>query len=194
MLCIGDEQTLGIHINAFYRNLNTVLVRSHLSDISNNFLSHFESKLQVYDILKRRKSFNTLRSASNIYCSQKNQRWSCDISTSSRCHIVKTQTSRHVTSLPRIRFLDVTQRSPKSRTYTFVVLNNVSHFSRSGRAHSRLPMEKLKSLLQTTRKVRVVVWKGIRKNTPLSSKIHCYVKSTNGLDVNKYRSNCKAWF
>ena len=72
MLCIGDEQNLGIHINAFYRNLKTVLARSHLSDISNNFLPHFESKLQVYDILKRRKSFNTLRSASNMYCSQKN--------------------------------------------------------------------------------------------------------------------------
>ena len=42
-------------------------------------------------------------------------------------------------------------------------------------------MKKLKSLLQKTRKVRVFVWKGIRKNTPLSSKIHCYVKNSLGL-------------
>ena len=47
----------------------------------------------------------------------------------------------------------------------------VSHFSRRDRARSRLPMKKLKSLLQKTRKVRVFVWKSIRKNTPLSSKI-----------------------
>ena len=39
-------------------------------------------------------------------------------------------------------------------------------------------MKKLKSLLQKTRKVRVFVWKGIRKNTPLSSKIHYYVKNS----------------
>ena len=41
-----------------------------------------------------------LRSASNIYCSRKNQKWSCDISNSFRCHYVKTQTSRQVTNLP----------------------------------------------------------------------------------------------
>ena len=42
-------------------------------------------------------------------------------------------------------------------------------------------MKKIKSLLQKTRKVRVFVWKGIRKNTPLSSEIHCYVKNRKGL-------------
>ena len=47
--------------------------------------------------------------------------------------------------------------------YNFVGLNTVSHFSRRSRAPSRLPMKKLKSLLQKTRKVRVFVWKGIRK-------------------------------
>ena len=58
-----------------------------------------------------------------------------------------------------------------NRTYNSVGLKKVSHFSRRDRARSRLPMKKLKSLLQKTRKVRVFVWKSIRKNTPLSSKI-----------------------
>ena len=78
-----------------------------------------------------------------------------------------------------------------NRTYNRVGLNKVSHFSRSGRAPSTLPMKKLKSLLKKTRKVRLFVWKGILKNTPLSSKIHCYVKNRNGLYLNRYRSNCK---
>ena len=56
-------------------------------------------------------------------------------------------------------------------------------------APSRLPMNKLKSLLQKTRKVTL---KSIRKNTPLSSEIHCYVKSTKGLHLNRYRSNCNS--
>ena len=44
-----------------------------------------------------------------------------------------------------------------NRTYNSVGLNiKVSHFSRRGRAPSRLPMKKLKSLLQKTRKVRVL--------------------------------------
>ena len=42
---------------------------------------------------------------------------------------------------------------------------------------------------ENTRKVRVFVWKGIRENTALSSKIHCYVNNANGLDLNRYRSN-----
>ena len=50
-------------------------------------------------------------------------------------------------------------------------------------APSRLPMNKLKSLLQKTRKVTLFVWKSIRKNTPLSSEIYCYVKSTKGLHL-----------
>ena len=56
-------------------------------------------------------------------------------------------------------------------------------------APSRLPMNKLKSLLQKTRKVTLFEWKSIRKNTPLSSEIHCYVKSRKGLHLNRYRSN-----
>ena len=43
-----------------------------------------------------------------------------------------------------------------NRTYNPVGLNKVSHFSRRGRARSRLPMKK-------TRKVRLFVWKGILK-------------------------------
>ena len=50
-------------------------------------------------------------------------------------------------------------------------------------------MKKLKSLLKKTQKVRLFVWKGILKNAPLSSKIHCYVKNRNGLFLNRYRSN-----
>ena len=77
-----------------------------------------------------------------------------------------------------------------NRTYNSVGLNiKVSQFSRRGRAPSRLPMKKLKSLLQKTQKVRVFVWKGIRKNTTLSSKIHCYVINTTASDLNRYRSN-----
>ena len=60
-----------------------------------------------------------------------------------------------------------------NRPYNPVGLNRVSHFSRRGRAPSRLPMKKLKSLLKKTRQVRLFVWKGILKITPLSSKIHC---------------------
>ena len=79
-----------------------------------------------------------------------------------------------------------------NRTYNFVGLNKVSHFFRRGRAPSRLPMNKLKSLLQKTGKVRNPLWKCIRKNTLSSSKVHCYVKNTNGLDLNRYRSNCNS--
>ena len=50
------------------------------------------------------------------------------------------------------------------RTYNSVGLNRVSHFSRHGRSPSRLPMKKLKSLLQKTQKVRIFVLKGIRNN------------------------------
>ena len=71
------------------------------------------------------------------------------------------------------------------RMFMKSAVNKVSQFSRCGRANSRLPMKKIKSLLQKTRKVRVFVWKGIRKNTPLSSKFHCYVKNTSGLDLNR---------
>ena len=54
-----------------------------------------------------------------------------------------------------------------NRTYNPVGLNKVSHFSRRGRANSRLTMKKLKSLLKKTRKVTLFVWNGIPKNTPL---------------------------
>ena len=79
-----------------------------------------------------------------------------------------------------------------NRTYNPVGLNKVSHFSRRGRAPSRLPTKKLKSLLKKTRILRLFVWKGIVKNAPLPSKIHCYVKNRNGLYLNRYRSNCKS--
>ena len=79
-----------------------------------------------------------------------------------------------------------------NRTYNPVGLNKVSHFSRRGRALSRLPMKKLKSLFKKTRKVRLFAWKGILKNTPLSYKIQCYVENRNGLYLNRYKSNCKS--
>ena len=78
------------------------------------------------------------------------------------------------------------------RTYSCVGLIKVSPFAQCARANNRLPMKKIKSLLQKTRKVRVFVWKGIRKNTPLSSEIHCYVKNRKGLHLNRYRSNCNS--
>ena len=53
-------------------------------------------------------------------------------------------------------------------------------------------MKKLKSLLKKTLIARLFVWKGIKTNTPLSSKIHCCVKNRNGLYLNRYRSNCKS--
>ena len=77
-----------------------------------------------------------------------------------------------------------------NRTYNSIGLNQVSHFSQRSHAPSRLPMNKLKSLLQKTRKVTLFVWKNIRKNTPLSSEIHCYVKNRKGLHLNSCRSNC----
>ena len=55
-------------------------------------------------------------------------------------------------------------------------------------ALSSLPMNKLKSLLQKTRKVTLFVWKSIRKNTPLSSEIHCYVRNRKGLHLNRLLS------
>ena len=77
-----------------------------------------------------------------------------------------------------------------NRTYNSVGLKKVSHFSRRDCAPSKITIKKLKSLLQKTRKVRLFVWKGIRKNTTLSSEIHCYVKNGKGLHLNRYRSNC----
>ena len=40
---------------------------------------------------------------------------------------------------------------------------------RRGHAPSRLPVKKLRRLLQKKREVRAFVWKGIRQNTPVSS-------------------------
>ena len=77
-----------------------------------------------------------------------------------------------------------------NKTYNPVGSFKVNHFSRRDPAPSRLPMKKLKSWLKKTRTVKLFVWKGILKNTPLSSKIHCYFKNRNGLYLNRYRSNC----
>ena len=59
---------------------------------------------------------------------------------------------------------------------------------RRGRAPSRIPVKKLKRLSQKARKIRVFVWKCIRKNTPLSSKIHGYLGCASGY-LNRYSSN-----
>ena len=80
-----------------------------------------------------------------------------------------------------------------NRTYNPVGLNKVSHFSRRGRAPSRLPMKKLKYLLKKKRKVRLFVRKRILKNTPLSSKFIVTLKiNKNCLYLNQYRSNGKS--
>ena len=68
---------------------------------------------------------------------------------------------------------------------TWNVVNDLTGYRH---APSRLPMNKLKSLFQKTRKVTLFVGKSIRKNTPLSSEIHWYVKNRKGLHLNRYRS------
>ena len=98
-------------------------------------------------------------------------------------------------SVEEIKEVELRSRRGKfiyNRAYNPVGLIKVSHFFGRGRAPSRLPMKKLKSWLEKTRKQRLFIWKGILKNTPLSSKIHCYVKNRNGLYLNRYRSNCKS--
>ena len=70
--------------------------------------------------------------------------------------------------------------------------NDVNEMTVYRHAPSRLPMNKLKSLLQKTRKVTLFVGKSIQKNTPLWSEIHCYVKNREGLHLNRYRSNCNS--
>ena len=79
-----------------------------------------------------------------------------------------------------------------NRTYNSIGLNQVSHFSQRSHVPRRLLMNKLKSLLQKTRKVTLFVWKSIWKNTPLSSEIHCYVKNRKVYILNRYRSNCNS--
>ena len=77
-----------------------------------------------------------------------------------------------------------------NRTYSPVGLNKVSHFSRRGRARSRLPMKKLKSLLKKTRKARLFVWKGILKIHHCHLKfIATLLKNRNCLYLHRYRSN-----
>ena len=79
-----------------------------------------------------------------------------------------------------------------NRTYNSTGFNQASHFSQRSHAPSRLLMNKLKSLLQKTGKVTLFVWKSIRKNTSLSSEIHCYVKNRKDLHLNRCRSNCNS--
>ena len=79
-----------------------------------------------------------------------------------------------------------------NRTYSSTGLNQVSHFSQRSHAPSRLPTNKLKSLLQKTGKVTLSASKSIRKNTSLSSEIHFYVKNRKDLHLNRYRSNCNS--
>ena len=110
-----------------------------------------------------------------------------------RCQQLKPQRTESYENcvVEEIKEVELRSRRGKfiyKRNYSSVDLNKVSYFSRRCRAPSRLPVKKLKSLLQKTRKVRVFVWKGIRKNTPLSSKIHCYVNNRNCLDLKRYRS------
>ena len=81
---------------------------------------------------------------------------------------------------------EVEFRSP--RAWEIYLLQNlpfwfkkVSQFSRCGRANNRLPMKKIKPLLQKTRKVRVFAWKVFGK------KNHCRLKF---IDIKRYSSNC----
>ena len=55
-------------------------------------------------------------------------------------------------------------------------LSKVSQFSRCGRANSRLPMKKITSLLQKTRKVRVFVWRATQKLVRKRGKVYLWPK------------------
>ena len=79
-----------------------------------------------------------------------------------------------------------------NRTYNSAGLNKVSHSSRRGRGPSRLTDEEIKIFVKEKTGSETFVWKGYLKNTPLSSKIHCYGKNRNGLYLHRYRSNCKS--
>ena len=62
-----------------------------------------------------------------------------------------------------------------------------------GHAPSRLPVKKLRRLLHKERDVREFVWKGIRKNTTLSSKIYCYEKCANSR-LKRYKGKNVSFF
>ena len=53
------------------------------------------------------------------------------------------------------------------------------HLQRRGHVPSRLPVKKLRRLLHKKREGRAFLWKGIWQNTPVSSKIYCYIKYAN---------------
>ena len=70
-----------------------------------------------------------------------------------------------------IKEVELRSRSGKliyNKTYSSTGLNQVSHFSQRSHAPSRVPKNKLKSLLQKTRTVTLFVWKSIRKNCHLN--------------------------
>ena len=63
--------------------------------------------------------------------------------------------------MEEMKEVELTSRREKfiyNTTYNPVDLNKVSHFSRRGRAPSRLPMKKMKSLLKKTREMRLFVF------------------------------------
>ena len=68
----------------------------------------------------------------------------------------------------------------RSRYEMFVYTSNKNLFesrkSRREREPSRIPVKKLKRLSKKKRKLKAFVFYKIRKNTPMSSKIHRYVK------------------
>ena len=79
------------------------------------------------------------------------------------------------------------------RTYNSVGLNKVSHFSRRDRAPSILPIKKLKSLLQKTRKVRLFLYgRAFGKIHYCRLKFIVTLKIEKGLHLNRYRSNCNS--
>ena len=94
--------------------------------------------------------------------------------------------------LEEIKEVELKSRREKfihDRTYNSVDLNKVSHFSRRGRASSRLPMTKFKKIFLTenTESESFCV-EGFRKSTLLTSKFQCYGKNANGLVLHRYRS------
>jgi len=59
------------------------------------------------------------------------------------------------------------------------------HGGQRDREPSRIPVKKLTRLSQKSRKLRRYVWKKIVKNSPKSSKIHCFNKGLTGHEVHE---------
>ena len=102
--------------------LNSSKLTSTRRGISNNVRPHFGNKMQVYGILQHRKSFNTLRSASNICCGRKNY----------RSELATSPTHSGITT-------SNTQNKPKSNKLASRLFNRTSYITYYYFSHFKLP-------------------------------------------------------